>query len=57
MPLVAHNELPTFQRLRERGQEILTLARAEQQDIRELHIDDAGCRAGRYRTAVHSFGG
>jgi len=38
MPLVAHNELPTFQRLRERGQEILTLARAEQQDIRELHI-------------------
>jgi len=38
MPLVAHNGLPTFQRLRERGQEVLTLERARQQDIRELHI-------------------
>ncbi len=38
MPLVAHNGLPTFQRLREHGQEVLSLARAEQQDIRELHI-------------------
>ena len=38
MPLVAHNGLPTFQRLREHGQEVLTLERAEQQDIRELHI-------------------
>jgi homoserine O-succinyltransferase len=38
MPLVAHNGLPTFQRLREYGQEVLTLERAEQQDIRELHI-------------------
>jgi homoserine O-succinyltransferase len=38
MPLVAHNGLPTFQRLREHGQEVLTLERAEHQDIRELHI-------------------
>jgi homoserine O-succinyltransferase len=38
MPLVAHNDLPTFSRLRERGQEVLTLKRAQQQDIRELHI-------------------
>ena len=38
MPLVAHNNLPTFLRLRERGQEVLTLERAQQQDIRELHI-------------------
>lgn len=38
MPLVAHNNLPTFQRLRERGQEVLSAERAEHQDIRELHI-------------------
>jgi homoserine O-succinyltransferase len=38
MPLVAHNKLPTFQRLRARGQEVLSVRRAEQQDIRELHI-------------------
>ena len=38
MPLVAHNKLPTFSRLQERGQEVLTLERAQQQDIRELHI-------------------
>ena len=38
MPLVAHNGLPTFQRLRERGQEVLSLERAKKQDIRELHI-------------------
>jgi homoserine O-succinyltransferase len=38
MPLVAHNNLPTFQRLRDRGQEVLSAERAEQQDIRELHI-------------------
>ena len=38
MPLVAHNDLPAFARLRERGTEVLTLERAEQQDIRELHI-------------------
>ena len=36
MPLVAHNNLPTFQRLRARGQEVLSVRRAEQQDIREL---------------------
>jgi homoserine O-succinyltransferase len=38
MPLVAHNSLPTFQRLRERGHEVLSLERAMHQDIRELHI-------------------
>ncbi len=38
MPLVAHNDLPTFRRLQEQGQEILSLARAVSQDIRELHI-------------------
>jgi len=38
MPLVAHNALPTFSRLQARGQEVLSLERAQQQDIRELHI-------------------
>jgi len=38
MPLVAHNDLPTFARLRDHGQEILTVERASRQDIRELHI-------------------
>jgi len=38
MPLVANTELPSFARLRERGQEILTHDRARAQDIRELHV-------------------
>jgi homoserine O-succinyltransferase len=38
MPLVAHNSLPTFQVLREHGEVVLTLERAREQDIRELHI-------------------
>jgi len=38
MPLVAHTALPTFNRLREEGQEILSVAKAEHQDIREMHI-------------------
>ena len=38
MPLVAHSELPTFEHLRNRGHELLSLDRAVQQDIRELHI-------------------
>ncbi|NKN32330.1 homoserine O-succinyltransferase MetA [Marichromatium bheemlicum] len=38
MPIVAHNDLPTFSRLREEGQTILDPNRALQQDIRELHI-------------------
>lgn len=38
MPLVAHNELPTFQRLAEEGLRVLPTHRALQQDIRELHI-------------------
>ena len=38
MPLVAHNALPTFQRLKDLGQEVLTPERAARQDMRELHI-------------------
>jgi len=38
MPLVAHNDLPTFQRLKEHGENVLSLERATRQDIRELHI-------------------
>ena len=38
MPLVAHNDLPTFSRLQQLGQDVLTLERARRQDIRELHI-------------------
>lgn len=38
MPLVAHNALPTFERLRSEGEEVLSVERARQQDIRELHV-------------------
>ncbi|MCX7086661.1 MAG: homoserine O-succinyltransferase [Methylococcales bacterium] len=38
MPLVAHTNLPTFQRLKEEGEDILSPQRAEQQTMRELHI-------------------
>jgi homoserine O-succinyltransferase len=38
MPLVAHTDLPTFQRLHEEGEDILTPDRARHQHIRELHI-------------------
>jgi len=38
MPLVAHNGLPSFGRLRQEGVNILPAHRALQQDIRELHI-------------------
>jgi homoserine O-succinyltransferase len=38
MPLVAHTPLPTFDRLREEGQEVLSVERAAHQDIREMHI-------------------
>jgi homoserine O-succinyltransferase len=38
MPLVQHSNLPTFDRLRERGHEVLSMDRATHQDIRELHI-------------------
>ena len=38
MPLVAHNDLPTFQRLKDKGELVLSLDRATHQDIRELHI-------------------
>jgi homoserine O-succinyltransferase len=38
MPIVAHNALPTFARLREEGVNVLPPDRALHQDIRELHI-------------------
>ena len=39
MPIVAHNDLPSLQRLREAGTTIvLPQERAARQDIRELHI-------------------
>jgi len=38
MPLVAHTSLPTFDLLRDQGEEILELGHALHQDIRELHI-------------------
>ncbi len=38
MPLVAHNGLPTFARLREEGCDVLSPENADKQDIRALHI-------------------
>jgi homoserine O-succinyltransferase len=38
MPLVAHNRLPAFERLRNEGIRVLPADFALQQDIRELHI-------------------
>lgn len=38
MPLVSHNNLPTFNRLRHAGQTVLEPLRAQKQHIRELHI-------------------
>jgi homoserine O-succinyltransferase len=38
MPLVAHNDLPTLQRLGEEGLTVLPAGRAAHQDIRELHV-------------------
>jgi homoserine O-succinyltransferase len=38
MPLVAHNGLPTFETLKNDGHIVLSIDRAEHQDIRELHI-------------------
>jgi homoserine O-succinyltransferase len=38
MPLVAHSDLPTFQRLKSQGDTVLSPDRARHQDIRELHI-------------------
>ena len=38
MPLVSHSRLPSFERLRSSGQEVLTIERARRQDIRELHV-------------------
>lgn len=38
MPLIAHTALPTFERLRDEGQTVISADWAQQQDIRELHI-------------------
>jgi len=38
MPLVAHTSLPVFEKLRQRGEKVLTLNQAVHQDIRELHV-------------------
>jgi len=38
MPLVEHIHLPSFNKLRKRGQDVLNLDYALSQDIRELHI-------------------
>ena len=38
MPLVAHSELPTFARLLQEGEAVLSPERAQHQDIREIHI-------------------
>ncbi len=38
MPLVQTNNLPTYQRLRAEGHQVLTRERAEKQDIRDLHV-------------------
>ena len=38
MPLVAHNELPTFSKLQQEGLRVLAPGLANQQDIRELHV-------------------
>jgi len=38
MPLVAHNQLPSFNRLRGEGIKVLAPDAAQHQDIRELHI-------------------
>jgi homoserine O-succinyltransferase len=38
MPLVAHNDLPSFKRLLEEGRSVLSPERAKTQEIREMHI-------------------
>lgn len=38
MPIVAHNKLPTFARLQKEGSIVLSPERAQEQDIRELHV-------------------
>ena len=38
MPLIAHSNLPSFERLKSEGEIVLSKDRANQQVIRELHI-------------------
>ncbi len=61
MPLVAHIDLPTFQRLREEGEEILAPDRASQSGhqgnaYRSAQYD-ARCRIGSDRKTIFPAGG
>lgn len=38
MPLIAHSKLPSFQRLKQENEQVLSQQRADTQTIRELHI-------------------
>jgi homoserine O-succinyltransferase len=38
MPLVAHSDLPTYGRLAEEGNDVLSVERAQRQEVRELHV-------------------
>ena len=38
MPLVAHNDLPSFSKLKQEGLRVLNSQLADEQDIREMHI-------------------
>ena len=38
MPLIEHNGLPSYARLRGEGQVLIDRERASYQDIRELHV-------------------
>ena len=38
MPLIAHSNLPSFDRLKQQGETILSSDKAKHQDIRGLHI-------------------
>ena len=38
MPLVAHNDLPSFGKLQQEGLRVLSSQTVDEQDIREMHI-------------------
>ena len=38
MPIVEHTPLPTFRELRRHGHAVLTMAEAQRQEIRALHV-------------------
>ena len=61
MPLVAHIPSPTLDYLRKRGENVLELGQALDQDIRELHIGFLNMMprfgAGGDGTTVYAIGG